>query len=241
MADPPFRLVGVPEPGGIVCVADHASNRVPADIALGIPPELLWQHVALDIGVEGVAVHLAERHGVAAFLATISRLVCDLHRREDEASVVPVTSDGHAIPGNRGADIEARLTRFHRPYHRALADWIAAARPALVLSLHSFTPRLASSDEPRPWQVSLLYNRDDRAARIAMQLFREEGLIVGNNEPYSGRQLNATMDRHAEAHGRPYCTIEIRQDCIGTRGQQADWADRIARVAREVQLRLATG
>jgi predicted N-formylglutamate amidohydrolase len=74
-----------------------------------------------------------------------------------------------------------------------------------------------------------------------MQLFREEGLIVGNNEPYSGRQLNATMDRHAEAHGRPYCTIEIRQDCIGTRGQQADWADRIARVAREVQLRLATG
>ena len=49
----PFRQVGDIKRGGLVCVADHASNFVPNDIELGIPSDLLTKHVALDIGVEG--------------------------------------------------------------------------------------------------------------------------------------------------------------------------------------------
>ena len=37
---------------------------------------------------------------------------------------------------------------------------------------------------------------DDRAARHAIRLFGEQGLNVGDNQPYFGKQLNATMDRH---------------------------------------------
>ena len=62
---------------------------------------------------------------------------------------------------------------------------------------------MGSTGEERPWDVGLLYNQDDRAARIAIDLFAEMGLTVGDNEPYSGKQLNATMDRHAEANGIP--------------------------------------
>ncbi len=69
-------------------------------------------------------------------------------------------------------------------------------------------------------------------------LFGELGLTVGDNEPYSGRDLNATMNRHAEAHGRPYCAIEIRQDLVTTRAQQARWAAMIADVAGRVALAL---
>ncbi len=228
----PFRQFGAPTIGGIVCVADHASNHVPADIDLGIPAALLDNHIAVDLGTEAIADRLARDHGIPAHIATVSRLVCDLHRTEVAPGLVPVTSDGHAIAGNIGADIDARLERFHRPYHAALGAWLDEAEPELIVSLHSFTPSLASRPEERPWQVALLYNQDHRAARHAMRLFAAEGLIVGDNQPYSGRDLNATMDRHAEAQGRAYLTIEIRQDEITTEVQQARWAALVADVAR---------
>lgn len=237
----PFRQVGEPVPGRIVCVADHASSFVPDDIELGIDPALLDNHIAVDIGTEGIADRLARRHGIPAHIATISRLVCDLHRDEDHAGIMPTTSDGHLIPGNIGADLEKRLARFHRPYHTALAEWLDAARPELIVAMHSFTPSLATSDEERPWQVALLYNEDDRAARQAIRLFEEEGLTVGDNQPYSGKALNATMNRHAEAHGRPYLTIEIRQDLIGTEAEQARWAKLVADVAGRTALALKGG
>jgi predicted N-formylglutamate amidohydrolase len=235
----PFRHIGTPSPGGIVCVADHASNHVPDDIVLGIAPELLEQHVAIDIGVAGVATRMARRYGIAAHLATVSRLVCDLHRDADHPGVVPDKSDGYVIPGNIGADIEGRLARFHRPYHAALAQWLDETQPDLIVSLHSFTPRMASTDEERPWDVSLLWNTDDRAARHAIRFLRDEGLHVGENQPYSGAELNATMNRHAEAQGRPYCFFEIRQDHIATRAQQSRWADLLADVVGRVALALS--
>lgn len=236
--DLPYRQVGEPRTGGIVCVADHASNFVPPDIELGIADELLQDHIAWDIGVAGIADRMARQHGIAAHLAAVSRLVIDFHREEDHPKLVPIESDGHLIPGNIGADVEARLDRFYRPYHSALADWLDVAKPELIVSIHSFTPQLASSDEDRPWQVALLYNEDDRAARHAIRLFGEQGLNVGDNEPYSGKQLNATMNRHAEAHGRPYLAIEVRQDLIATRADQARWAVMLTDVANRVALAL---
>lgn len=233
-----YRQTGTPRRGGIVCVADHASNHVPDDIPLGIPDYLLNEHIAVDIGVEGVAQRMALRHNIPGHLATISRLVCDFHREEDHPNLVPAESDGHLIPGNIGADIEARLDRFYRPYHKAMAGWLDAIEPSLIISLHSFTPAMRSCDKPRPWEIALLYNQDDRAARHAIRLFSELGLTVGDNEPYSGKQLNATMNRHAEAYRRPYLAIEVRQDQILTRADQVRWASMIADVAGRVELAL---
>lgn len=234
--DLPYRQVGQPRRRGIVCVADHASNYVPEDIELGIAKGLLDEHVGYDIGTAGIADRMARLHDIAAHIATVSRLVCDLHRTEDAPAVVPTESDGHVIAGNIGANIEARLDRFHRPYHAALADWLDAADPELIVSLHSFTPILESKVEDRPWEVALLYNQDDSAARHAIRLFAAEGLNVGDNQPYSGKLLNATMDRHAEAKSRKYMTLEIRQDLIATKAAQARWAALITDVANRVAL-----
>ena len=236
-----FCLAGEPQAGGILVVSDHASNRVPDDIDLGIAPALLDEHVAIDIGVAGVAQRMIEQPGFAAFLANVSRLVCDCNRDEDAPAVVPHASDGHAIPGNL-FDVEGReprLERFYRPFHHALADLLRRAPPKLIVSLHSFTPSLASRpEEQRPWHCGVLYNQDERGARLAIPLLQAEGLTVGDQQPYSGKLLNATMNRHAEAHGRPYFGIEIRQDLIGHEGGQAEWADRLARIANRVALDL---
>ena len=236
-----FRVIGEPRFGGILIVSDHASNRVPADIDLGIDPALLREHVAIDIGVAEVAARMARRPGVAAFLGNVSRLVCDFNREEGEPAVIPHASDGHAIPGNLFdlAGREERLARFHRPYHEALAALLEAAPPALILSLHSFTPGLKSRpEEARPWQVGVLYNADERAPRLAIPLLEAEGLVVGDQQPYSGRLLNATMNRHAEAEGRPYLGIEVRQDQIGDAAGQDLWAERLARIANAVAMEL---
>jgi predicted N-formylglutamate amidohydrolase len=227
-----YRLLGQPRVGGILIVADHASNRVPDDIDLGIPSSLLTQHMAIDIGVAGVAERMV-RSGTAAFLADISRLVCDFNRDPEAAGLVPEVSDGHAIPGNLLSQVDraGRIARYFRPYHAALADLLSATAPALILSLHSFTPRLASDpQQQRPWQVGVLYNRDDRAARLAIPLLEAEGLVVGDQQPYSGKILNATMNRHAEAHGRAYLGIEVRQDEIADDAGQALWATRLTRI-----------
>jgi predicted N-formylglutamate amidohydrolase len=238
-----YRILGTPRFGGILVVSDHASNHVPSDIGLGIDPALLEQHIAVDIGVAEVAAQMVQHAGIAAFLGGVSRLVCDFNREEHGPTVSPIASDGYAIPGNAldHAGHEARLARFYRPYHAALAAMLDAMPPALILSLHSFTPQLTSNPaQERPWQVGVLYNEDERAARIAIPMLEAEGLVVGDQEPYSGHLLNATMNRHAEAEGRPYLGIEVRQDQITGPAGQAIWAERLARIANRVAVAIGS-
>ena len=237
-----YRIIGQPRFGGILVVSDHASNRVPEGIDLGVPAHLLSQHVAIDIGVAGVAERMAQQPGIAAFLGNVSRLVCDFNREEHAPGLIPIASDGHAIPGNaldHDGHME-RLSRFYHPYHDALAAQLDEAPPLLILSLHSFTPRLASHpNELRPWQAGVLYNQDERAARRIIPLLEAEGIVVGDQQPYSGKLLNATMNRHAESEGRAYVGIEIRQDEIADAAGQALWADRLHRVCNAVAIELA--
>ena len=216
---------------GILIIGDHASAHVPDDIALGIDPALLTRHVAIDIGVAPVAEVLCENLGCAAVLATVSRLVIDLNREEDAPGLIPIASDGHAIPGNAldHDGREDRITRFWRPYHDAVAERIAATRPTLLVSLHSFTPMLESRpEEARPWHVGILYNADDRAARVAIPVLEQAGLIVGDQLPYSGKLLNATMNRHGEGSGTPYLGIEMRQDLVSDAAGVAHMASLLA-------------
>ena len=238
----PWELVGKPRAGGILLIGDHASNHVPVDIDLGIDPHLLDQHIAIDIGVAGVARQLVARGMIdAAWLAAQSRLVVDLNRDEHAPGLIPIASDGHAIPGNALNHDQhvARLDRFYRPYHASLGALLAEARPALILSLHSFTPALATSDEARPWQVGVLYNQDDRAARLAIPLLEAEGLCVGDQLPYSGKILNYTMNVHAEGNAIPYLGIEMRQDTAVDAESQTVWATRLGRICNTVALKLA--
>jgi len=207
------------DPIDVLTIVDHASNRVPDGIDLGIESAVRESHRGWDIG----AAALAEAMGFPAFLANVSRLVVDLNREVDAPALVPVESDGISIPGNRG-DLSGRATHWH-DYHDALGVRIAANRPKLLLSLHSFTPQLTMRPaELRPWQVGILYNQDDRAARIAIARLGAAGVNVGDQLPYSGKVLNATMNRHGEAAGIPYLGVEMRQDLIADETGVAHWA-----------------
>ncbi|MDB5687049.1 MAG: N-formylglutamate amidohydrolase [Rhizorhabdus sp.] len=224
---------------GLLLIADHASNHVPADIDLDIDAALLNLHMAIDIGVAPLGRLLCDRLGMTGVFGPVSRLVIDLNREEDAKGLIPVESDGFAIPGNALLDADgraARIDRFWRPYHAQIAATIAAERPRLIVSLHSFTPQLTTRpDEARPWQIGVLYNRDDRAALLGIAGLRASGVVTGDNEPYSGKVLNATMNAHAEANGIPYLGLEVRQDLIGADAGVAHWADVLAPVIDRVR------
>lgn len=226
----------------ILLIADHASNRVPPGVDLGIDPALLDTHIAIDIGSEALTMALAELLDAPAVIATVSRLVIDLNREVHAPGLVPVASDGHVIAGNVGlsaSERELRVAAIHAPYHAAITGEIDRRRPALLVSIHSFTPRLATDpDAVRPWPVGILYNLDDRAAVLAIDALEARGVMVGDNEPYSGQILNATMNRHAEARGLPYIGFEVRQDLIDDAAGVADWAARLAPVIVGVHGRL---
>jgi len=224
----------------VLIIADHASAHVPDTVALGIDPTLLATHIAIDIGVAAVARALCAAIGCGVVLAGVSRLVIDCNREEDAPGLVPVSSDGIAIPGNVGADIAARIAAYYRPYHDAVSAAINAMGAPLLLSLHSFTPQLASRpEERRPWDIGVLYNRDDRAARIAIPLLAAAGLHVGDQQPYSGTLLNATMNRHGEARGLAYLGIEMRQDHVADAAGQVRFATLLAPVVVEVARQLS--
>jgi len=229
-----WHRIGESPVGNILIVADHASNRVPPEIDLGIDRALLSTHIGWDIGVASLAHALH----APAYLGSISRLVIDLNRDPGDPALVPLSSDGHDVPGNRG-DTAYRIARYWQPYHDELARQIAQTEPMMLLSLHSFTPQLSTRpEEARPWEIGVLYNEDDRAARIAIPLLEAAGIVTGDQQPYSGKLLNATMNRHGEANGIPYLGLEVRQDLIDTDGGIDRWAARLKPIIADLCNRL---
>ncbi len=96
-------------------------------------------------------------------------------------------------------------------------------------------------EEARPWQVGVLYNRDDRAALPGIAALRAAGLMTGDNEPYSGQVLNATMNTHAEANGIHYLGLEVRQDLIGDDAGVTAWVDMLTPVIIKVRDQVREG
>ncbi|MEM8754175.1 MAG: N-formylglutamate amidohydrolase [Pseudomonadota bacterium] len=243
MTVPPFEIIGADRDPRWLILCDHASNRVPPEVAggdLGLPEEEMRRHIAWDVGARGVAVALAEALDAPMVAATFSRLVIDPNRGEDDPTIMMRLYDGTIVPGNRHADAEEKARRielFHRPYHDAVDAQLdrafAAGATPRILSVHSYTPQLRGRPK-RPWHVGLLWDRDDRIFRpLFARLQREEGLVVGDNEPYSGQLRGDCLYRHATQRGLPHVLIELRHDLIETPEDQARWGRDLARWVEE--------
>lgn len=225
-------------PALIVC--DHASRAFPRGLdRLGLPELGSWQHVAWDIGAGELARGLAHALDAPAVLAGYSRLVVDCNRSPDDAEAFRAESDGWGVPGNVGLtelDRRLRLASFFDPYHECIAAMLRGFRMRgvvpLFVAVHSFAPRLGGQGDLRPWHVGVLWDRDERNARRLLEGLRAvEGIVVGDNEPYSGRHpANYTIDHHAKANGLPHVCLEVRQDLIDSPGGVERWVRLLARV-----------
>jgi predicted N-formylglutamate amidohydrolase len=217
-------------------VCDHAGRRIPRRLQnLGLGAADLARHIAWDIGIAGVARHLADRLDSALIMQPYSRLVIDCNRPPGSAESIAHESDGTAIPGNENVSADeaaARAREIFAPYHGAIEKQLEARakakRATTLISLHSFTP--VYGGVARPWQAGVLYNRYRVLAdALRAQLSAPGDLIVGDNEPYTvDDETDYTIPVHGETRGIPHVAIEIRQDLIGDEAGQKYWADRLA-------------
>ena len=216
----------------VLLVCDHASAHIPSELHnLGVAKQYLQEHIVWDIGAGNIACELGRQLNVPVLLANHSRLVIDCNRNLDDPTAFPAVSDGVSVPGNRDLDAaerEERANTFYWPYHHAVRDELCkleqlASAPALI-AIHSFTPSLDGVQ--RPWHLGALWDKDDRIAAPFIRHLRElDGVLIGDNEPYSGRHpADFTLDHHAEAEGLPHLGIEIRQDLIDTTAGVRRWA-----------------
>lgn len=220
---------------GVILLCDHAGNALPAAYGtLGLPPAELLRHIAYDIGAEGVTQRLAARLGAPAVMTRFSRLLIDCNRGEDDPTLIMRLSDGAVVPGNRTLAAEERtqrIARYYRPYHAAIAEVIDRALAAnvvpVLISVHSFTG--AWRGRPRPWHAAVLWDKDPRLAHALLAELRADPvLVIGDNEPYTGRLKGDCMWRHGTARGLAHAIVEIRQDLIASEDGQAEWAGRLA-------------
>lgn len=239
----PVRVFNRAAAGPFVLVCDHASNHVPeAYGTLGLPESDLMRHIAWDPGAAPVSRRMAVLLDAVLVESTISRLIVDCNRPLDAPDLMPALSESTEIPANRSVPVDERTRRIalaHAPFHDAIdaivAERQAAGRATAIVSVHSFTPVYRGI--PRPWHVGVIHDDDERlSAPMIAALSAIDGIVVGDNEPYSpADRVYYTLERHARARGLPCAMIEIRNDDIGDEAGQALWADRLADILSGIQ------
>jgi predicted N-formylglutamate amidohydrolase len=241
----PVLLPGEPEPievingqpaSRLLIHCDHGGNAVPQSLKhLGVGVDTLSRHMGWDIGAAAVSRHLAQRLNAPTVIARYSRLVIDVNRVLGDPDCIPAVSDGFSIPANVTITPEEKAERvrtLYWPYHTAI-DWqLGLIREGgfmpVILSIHSFTPALISKAraKPRPWHCGVMFSRDTRFGdHLIAEMRKVPGMIVGENEPYSGITHGYCAKMHGLSQSVPHAQIEIRQDLICTEAGQTWWAD----------------
>lgn len=240
---PPVREYNAAGRSPFFLTCDHYGRLIPRALGdLGLPESELKRHIAWDIGIAGVAESLSKQLDAHLIVQRYSRLVIDCNRPPHVASSIPRISEAITIPRNEGISNQAaarRRAEIFDPYHRRIDEIIdarrAAGMPTVLVSLHSFTPVYAGI--ARPWHIGTLYHRDRSLPPLLLKLLRAEGdLVVGDNEPYAvSDETDYTIPVHGEARGLINTGIEIRQDLISDKASEQAWADRLARIFKEIE------
>jgi predicted N-formylglutamate amidohydrolase len=239
-ADPePFVAFDAAEGSPYVMTADHAGREIPSVLgSLGLTQAELDTHIAWDIGIGGVSRSLQRELGAFLILQTYSRLVIDCNRPLEAPSSIAELSEHTEIPGNRDlsdAERTRRVQAVFMPYHARIEQELArrenAGEQTILIAMHSFTPRYKGVN--RPWQVGVLYNRDARLAHALLRTLADEGLTVGDNEPYFvSDESDFGIPRYGEQRGHVHVELEIRQDLIAEPEGQARMSELVARAMR---------
>ncbi len=237
-ADPePVEIVNSGGASAVLLVCEHAGRLIPAAMGdLGIEAPEMDRHIAYDLGAEGLSRKLSALLDAPLVLQRYSRLVIDCNRPFEALDCMPDISDGTRIPMNCDVSPAERVQRFdqiHRPFHDAVAGLLDRrardARPAILVAVHSFTPRFGGED--RPWHLGVCSNRDDSFARRFMDCFvaGNPAVTAAHNEPYPVDDISDyTIPVHGEGRRIPHVLLEIRNDEISHQHGQQRWARRIA-------------
>jgi predicted N-formylglutamate amidohydrolase len=229
----PAHLINAQGKSPFVLICEHASNHVPECLGdLGLSDTDRKRHIAWDIGAAGVAREMSRILDAPLFLQRYSRLVYDCNRSPENPAAMPEKSEVFDVPGNLNLSADDKLARtksIYRPFLDAITSFLderaASARPAIPISVHSFTP--AYFGKMREVQIGLLFEHHDGVARDLEKLFL--GYDTRLNEPYGPEHgVMHLMNQIAAPRGLAHLMLEIRNDLISDPYQEKQWATRVA-------------
>ena len=238
---PPYGVINPDGSSDLLLLCEHALPRIPRRLAhLGLTRTERLRHIGWDIGALALAREVSDQMDAALFHTSYSRLVVDCNRPLNSPSLMPEVSEITAIPGNTGLNVEDRAQRldtlfnpFQAAVNRRLDLRAAAGQATFVVGIHSFTP--AYKGVSRPWHAGILYAGAGKfAGRLIQVLAQEDGLVIGDNEPYRIDRDDYTVPVHGDARGLPAVLIEVRHDLISTAAGVQEWGERLARCLHEV-------
>jgi predicted N-formylglutamate amidohydrolase len=188
---------------------EHASNRVPSRFApVFVGKEtVLSSHRAYDPGAAGLARRLAKNLKSSVYLGSISRLLIDLNRSPSNRK-----SLFSSYTRKLGQPDRELLLRKYYPYRAtvemAVAGIIAAGKPVLHLSIHSFSP--IKNGRVRRADIGLLYDParpcEKGACAFLAEFLQEKAgsLRVRKNYPIRGKRTVLPL----------FCAKNIAQSCM---------------------------
>ena len=229
---PAYRLIGaemaqIP----VLVAAPHGGRNYPDTLIANLRQAHLAQLRLEDRLIDLLAREVVRRSGAAMLVAEAPRAMIDLNRAPDDIDWEMVVggdrrSTRHSATNRRArsglglvprrlpgmgeiwrsridaSELESRIEKIHRPYHRALGETLEAIRDkwgvALLLDLHSMPPLPRKFPDDRPAEV-VIGDRfgascDDRLVAAALKYLDGAKRLVAHNRPYSGGYI---LDRHA--------------------------------------------
>lgn len=226
----------------LVVTCEHASNAVPKKLSpgLGVGGSVLRTHVAWDKGARELASILAHRLGAIQFMGRQTRLVVDLNRNRGSRQLIPKTSFGVAIPGNKRLTRKAReerIEKFWQPYRDAVEGAVKRAideaGECIHFSVHTFVPKV--DGKVRSAEVGIIYdNRRKRERKFAEALrahLEQAFLEVRLNYPYKATADGLTTYLREQFPKSRYIGIELEVNQKALASSRQLW--RIGRVLTE--------
>ena len=202
-----------------VLTCEHASAALPSGWSWPDKDiHLETRHWGVDIGIARFTRLLAKRLDATAILAKASRLLVDCNRELSSPTLYRELADNAHVWLNMGISKRERCmreARVYEPYHSAISSACSQRQPALVLSMHSYTPNYEG--QIRDVQVGVLHDGEPELASLWASVLQHElpGYDVRVNEPWSGLggyMYSAVM--HAEECGARAMELEIRNDLL---------------------------
>ena len=247
---PPFTIENPDGASPIVLACDHASNRVPHMLkGLGLVERELHRHIAWDQGAAEVTRGLSERLDATAVLLRLFQAGDRLQPLPGPRDLDTGKERRHPGSGQcrdrrrraRGPQASALFEPYHEALDRALDRTRERGRSPVLIAVHSFTPVMAGKE--RPWQISILWGYDPRVPVPLLAALRARGdLVVGDNEPYSGRKGQGhTIRVHGARRGIPHALIEMRADEVADSNGAARFVDVLGGALESVLTQLPAG
>lgn len=240
--DPPaFEIHNTNGSSNVVLICDHAAYRVPSRLGtLGLTEDQLMTHIGWDPGAAEVALLLSSMLDAPLLMSGYSRLVIDCNRPLQSSESIVSESAGIIVPGNRAVTDEERSKRIEslfKPYHHAIDELLNTRvdRPAVILSIHSFSADL--NDKLRPWHIGISARHNSKLAQLIIaELSRDASIKVGDNQPYEIEDdVDYSLPFHAESRCLPYVMIEIRQDGLRNSNDISNWANRLSTCYQQIE------